>query len=555
MEYTKLTSIETVRDHLKKIIVDEVFVTCEKEKIISKKATESRWIFDFRRVLLKAPALNTISELFWNEFVGKEKFQIGGLEVAAIPFIAGVVMKSFEKQKPINGFFIRKSRKKDGLTKMIEGEITEERIILIDDILNSGKTFIRQIEILERLGKKVDTIFVLLRFRDLSYYTYFYERNIKIVSLFELNDFRDVLPVKTIVNFEEKLIPMPFTTKWYFKSENPGYQYVAPKSSPILDEKNVYFGSDGGNFWALCQDTGEVVWNYKVHWSVEGKGIFSSPTIHKDTIYFGAYDGNVYALDKNTGKKKWMFMEADWVGSSPVVAPDLRLLFVGEEFGIWNKKGGIVALDLKTGRKKWSYREMPEFTHSSPLYIKERRAVVIGSNNGMVYCFDAKNGGIRWTFATNGEVKSSFTYDAKRDRIYFGSFDCGLYVIDAKTGEQIFRSESEYGIYSTPIIFKQTLIYTSLDKKVYCIDLDTFKRLWLFTSNGRIFSNPVIIEGKVYVGSNDARFYEIDPETGKNTAFFQAVERIVNTPAYNPKTKRFFLPTYANEIYCLERGI
>ncbi|MDP2655489.1 MAG: hypothetical protein Q8P17_03070 [bacterium] len=47
--------------------------------------------------------------------------------------------------------------------------------------------------------------------------------------------------------------------------------------------------------------------------------------------------------------------------------------------------------------------------------------------------------------------------------------------------------------------------------------------------------------------------YELDPETGKETAFFQAVERITAAATYNPKTKRFFVPTFANEIYCLSK--
>ena len=47
--------------------------------------------------------------------------------------------------------------------------------------------------------------------------------------------------------------------------------------------------------------------------------------------------------------------------------------------------------------------------------------------------------------------------------------------------------------------------------------------------------------------------YEIDLISGKELSFFQATERITNKIVYNAETERFFVPTFANEIYCLEK--
>jgi len=122
--------------------------------------------------------------------------------VAAIPLVSAIVMKSLELNMPVNGFFIRKSRKKSGLLNMIEGKINNEKIILVDDIINSGSSFIRQVEVLEKIKNnkeenfgdksleniKINSVFSIMRFRDLKYYKYFNEKNIKVESLFELND-------------------------------------------------------------------------------------------------------------------------------------------------------------------------------------------------------------------------------------------------------------------------------------------------------------------------------------------------------------------------------
>ncbi len=537
---------------LKEVTEKEVFITKDKERIISKRGTDSKWLFDFRRVFLNGEMLDNLGEVFWDKFKTEYPFQIGGIEVAAIPVIVALVLKLKEKEMPTNGFFVRKSRKKDGLLRMIEGEINNEKIILVDDIINSGKSFIRQVEVIESLGKKVDTVFVILRFRNIEYYKYFHEKGIKVVSLFTLDDFKDSLNVSNLADNKELPVEMPFEPDWCFKSENPNYYYVVPKSAPAIDDERIYFGSDSGIFWAINQSDGTVAWKHKVGFHAKGKYIFSSPAIYKNLVYFGAYDGNFYALDKETGKRRWLFMDADWIGSSPCVAPALGLVFVGLEFGLWNKQGGIVALDTETGKKKWEYT-MPGMVHSSPAYSKENNVVVCGSNNFSVYGFNAKNGKLLWEFKTDGEVKESFAFDDTLGVVVFGSHDSYIYTIKTKTGELVHKIKTNEAIYSTPLVYEGRAYVASLDKNLYCVNLDTGVIVWKFATNGRIFASPEIVDGELYIGSNDGRLYELDLVTGKNTAFFQVTERITNKIAYSQKTNKIFLPTFANEVYCLAR--
>ena len=246
----------------------------------------------------------------------------------------------------------------------------------------------RQVAVLDGLRKKVSGMFTIIHYRELAYYYFLKERGIVLSSLFSITDF-GLEFIKTKPG--EKFLGNAFKVEWYFKSENPNYFYVMPKSSPVLDKDKIYFGSDNGNFWALNQNDGSVAWKYKVGLRAKGKSIFSAPAIYGDMVYFGAYDGNVYALDTKTGKRKWGFMEADWVGSSPALAPDLGLLFIGLEFGLFKKQGGIAALDLNTGEKRWEYT-MPKFTRASPAYLPSKNIVAIGSSDLLVYLFNAKRG-------------------------------------------------------------------------------------------------------------------------------------------------------------------
>lgn len=556
---------------LKDIIAGKVFVKNSEEQIEIYNDPE-KWIFDFRRVLMNGQTSELIAEIFYQQHKDKYPFQLGTLEIAGVPLMVSIMRKFYEHgHHDINAFFIRKSRKKSGLLRMIEGEILPNvEVILVDDIMNSGSSFWRQFEVLEPLGHKVKEVWSILRYRDLNFYQRFSNLGIEVQSLFTLNDFTEVLG-DNIKNFGDLNSPppnTPFELEWVFKSEKPSLSYVLSKSQPVLDEDNIYFGSDNCIFWAIKQTDGSVAWQYKVGQSINKKSIFSSPVIYQDLVIFGSYDGNIYALERSTGKRRWVCLEADWIGSSPAMAVDLGLVFVGLEYGLLRKRGGIVALDVKTGKVIWKDVH-PAYTHASPLYIEEYQEVVIGSNDGKMRLYDARTGDKKWEFTTfggasydnkevsgfgEGDIKERAVYDAEHDYIIFGSIDSFLYILDRKTGQLVQHYKCDFGIYSTPYIYKNKLYFTSTDKKVRCLDLDTLKLVFeIDVDHTRIFSTPTVINDRLYIGTNAGRLHELDPETGEKLAYFQAVERITNTVLYNPKIDKYFLPTYANEIIKLKR--
>jgi outer membrane protein assembly factor BamB/adenine/guanine phosphoribosyltransferase-like PRPP-binding protein len=535
-------------DDLREAIRTHAFVTSVSgAQIIKNEAgTSSPWLFDFRALLLQPKWLDRYAEIFWEKYASRYPFQVCAMESAGISLVAAIVMKSVERGTPVNGFFIRKSRKRQGLMKQIEGIVTDEPVIMVDDLINSGSTFNKMLKILDEEKRRVSDIFALLAFRDMSAYEFATTRNIHVDALFTLKDFGlPLLPAESAAIPKES-----FETLWHFQAKDPSFHFVVQKSAPVIDERHVYFGTDSGTFYALNQSDGSIVWTFETKKHPEGKGIFSSPALCNDTVFFGAYDGNVYALEAKTGKVRWTYSKADWIGSSPSVAPDLGLVFIGLEFGLFRKRGGIAALDLKTGKEMWSARTS-EQTHGSPLYIKEEDLVVIGSNDGIAYAYDAKKGGALWRYTTEGDIKTTFAYDAKRRTVLFGSMDGKLYALSAHDGTPIFAFETGAGIYSIPLVVEDTVYVASLDKTIYAIDLETGSRRASFDTNGRIFASPILAEGSIWIGSNDGRLYELESKTLKLKSFFQTTERIVNRIAYNPKTKRFFIPTVANELYCL----
>lgn len=556
----------TARERLHRALSTEAFVRAPEATIVhrgSRTARSEGWLFDIRAITLSADVMRDIASEFWS--AQQSPVQVGGLETAAIPLIASIVAHAQAHGRTgASGFFMRKSRKKDGLMNMIEGRIAPQiPIVLIDDLINSGSSFIRQVEVLEKLGHTVESIWTLVRFRDESYYEYFHNKNIAIHSLFSLDDFAQ-LGLQNLKPKPPAKPQQPFHILWRAESPAPSFQYVVPKSAPVLDESQVYMGTDRGTMRAYRQDSGALVWEYRIGHHPKGKGIFSTPSVHNHSVYFGGYDGNIYALNAENGSARWISFEADWIGSSPALAPELNTLFIGLEYGLWNKHGGIAALDMTTGKTLWSYRDMPCYTHASPRYIAQHKQVALGSNDGAVYLFDAQTGALIWKSQalaltmseriegfSGHDIKDSIAYDEKRDYLIAADTSGLVQILRRKDGVPHAHFQAEYGCYSTPTLYEDSVLVSSLDKFLYRVRLDG-ELLWKWHGGARLFATPLIIGTSVLQGSNTGRLSEIDVRTGILKRELILTERITNRPAYNAKTNRLFVSTFANELYCVE---
>jgi outer membrane protein assembly factor BamB/adenine/guanine phosphoribosyltransferase-like PRPP-binding protein len=523
-----------------------------------------RWIFDFRKIILNPEYLMLITTFFWEKIKHYNDIQIGGIETASIPLITSLILEAKKNGKNVNGFYIRKSRKKSGLYKQIEGTLNENPIILIDDLINSSSSVVKQVEILEQLNKKVTTVLTIVLFRDVIFYDFLNKRNIKIENIFSLKDFN-----LSLSNYDPFNIN-PYQRKILYVPGVYSYKNVVPKSTPAIVGDFIYLGTDESLFLCLDKKNGHIKWKRKVGYSSKGKSILSSPLVYEDLVFFGSYDGNLYALDRFYGEIRWVFKDADFIGSSPVVAKDLNLLFIGLEYGLSGSHGSLAAIDVYTGEKKWEHRT-PAFTHASPLYIPELKVVCCGGNEGILRMFNATNGVLLWQFETEGgsyysgfsgfgrgDIKMAPVYDKDMDLIAFCSMDGWMYVLKRSTGSLHFKASTDYndtdyrtGIYGEPVFTKKFVIFAGLDKYIYCYDKNSGILVWKYLTGGRIFSTPVEVGEFIFVGSNDGRLYEIITETGVLASYTQFSERITNKIIYESDEKKIYVNTQLSQLYVL----
>lgn len=533
-------------ERLRALIKAKSITTENEQRIISPFGGEYRWLIDMRPTLLDGEALEICAKTFWSRFSGRLPFQIGGLEMAAVPLITALVGEGWRRGTPVNGFIVRKERKPHGLCRRIEGELTEDPIVVVDDLINRGSSLDVVRVVLEEVNRDVASVFVIVDFRNPALRARLESSGIEIESLLTMSEF----------GFDPFPAPKPepkagFEVVWRRKAGEPNYFHVVPKSSPALDEDRLYIGSDDGAFRALDQANGSEYWRTNID-DPRRKGVFSSPALHEGRVYFGGYDGCVRCLDHRSGEPVWRFSGADWVGSSPVLAPELGKLFIGLEHASPRVPGGIAALDMASGEKLWE-RECAAHVHGTPVWVPTHGAVACGGNDGRLRWLDAHDGTERWAYSAGGEIKAQPTFDSANDQLVFGSFDSGIHAVDAATGKRLWRVKTHDIVYSTPLVVGPHVFVAGADKYLHVVDLERGEEVAQLFTGARVYSSPSLVENRLLFGNTAGELYEIEPETLKVTAFAQLPERITCQVRYGARHGLYFVTTYDNETFALRR--
>ena len=540
------------RDIVSSCIRERAILRAENQRLISPHGNSNNWLIDLRRLFMDAKSLDAAAELFWEECAGRLPFQVGGMEAAAIPFLSAIIMKSLSRGTPVNGFIIRKERKTYGTGSSIEGTLTDAPIVLVDDLLNSGTSMEKARVVLEKENKSIAFAYVVIDYESQQGKLWRQRHGVSVGAPFRLSDFGLSL---------EKPQPKPMATfqnRWRFASPDPNFFHRVPKSFPATDGNRVYFGSDSGVFWCLSAGDGSVVWNFKVN-AAGHKNLWSSPALHEGRVYFGSYDGNVYCLDAETGAEVWRFTDADWVGSSPALAPELGSLFIGLEYAVEGKRGSIAALKMENGEKIWEHTTK-RYTHASPAYWPERQLVACGSNDNEMFLFDAPTGAVRWRFQTRGEagakgsIRHAPAFDRKRDHLVTGCADGCIYIIDVATGQEIWSVKTDNTIYTVPLIVGDKAYIGSTDKYLYVLDLEGRTVKTRIFAASKIFGPPRLLQGRIYFGACNGVVYELDPATDAITGTHQLPDAVTNALTYNTATGDFYALTYVNELFAFTRS-
>jgi outer membrane protein assembly factor BamB/orotate phosphoribosyltransferase len=521
-------------------------VRAAEHSIVGRQGQALEWLVDVRPLLLESASLLAICDIFWQRYGTSEPIQIAGLELSAVALVSALVMRGRQLGYAATGLIIRKSRKKDGLQQIVEGSINGNAVVLVDDIFNSGNSLEKARLVAREHGLRIDSAFVILDFESRYGAQWKATVDFPIHSIFKLKElgvrFAAVAP-------KNEPALSSFESVWEFKADSPDLFTIIPRSTPLLDDTALYAGMANGRFYSLSQATGDVLWEFEAGRS-ESKGILSSPAFVGDDIIFGAYDGHLYALNKFSGRPSWAISAADYIGSSPCIAHDVGLIFIGLEFDHQPYQGAVTAFTVD-GKKVWSY-PFERYLHATPVYIPDSQYVATGSADGLLVLLEAQTGKLIWRCELGSAVRMAPAYDKSSGQLFVGTMSGAFFSIDIQNGRINDQWKAETGIYCTPLISHGHVWFTSTDRHMYAVNIETGD-VTSMKLQGRSFSSPALVNGNIICGDNAGFIYEVDPGSFQLAGNHIVTDRVLSKIAFSTHSQRYFAQGSDNRIYAFER--
>jgi len=229
-------------------------------------------------------------------------------------------------------------------------------------------------------------------------------------------------------------------------------------SAPNFDGNKMLFGAGDETLYCLDKDKGgKPLWTFKV----PGGPVMGSPAIINSKTFVAGCDSVLHVIDTTKGTEIKRIELDGQVGATPALAGDF--LYVG------TMTNQVQAVNWKEGKVAWSYeaQKRPQPFFASVAATEE--LVLAGSRDKCVHALDRRSGAPKWVFATGGKVDSSPVVAGKR--VYFGSNDGKLYVLDWATGKQVQAVElgKKGGIVASPAVSGNRLVIGTVDGVFYCL--------------------------------------------------------------------------------------
>ena len=174
---------------LKEVIQEKALQINEDGDFTLASGGKSNFFFDMKMASMDPKGSNLIADALLDVIKDEEVDYVGGLESGAIPIVSSLSMKSWNNDRPISGFFVRKEKKERGTNKFIEGNLEENsKVILVDDVTTQGGSVLKAVERVREYGCKVDKVITVVD-RLAGAKENLKKHDIELIALFTKDDF------------------------------------------------------------------------------------------------------------------------------------------------------------------------------------------------------------------------------------------------------------------------------------------------------------------------------------------------------------------------------
>lgn len=530
-------------------LIEYGFYTKRKaDEILSQTGQLVNWTFDFRPALLNGKLLNELVEIFWKMYENVVELQIVSIELAGVPLMSAILSEGAKRGKKVNGLIVRKSAKKYGLSLKIEGNLKlGVKTVFVDDLVNSGTTVEKACVQLQEFGIRIEECFFIMSFESKRFEKIKFKYMLKSYHITNLADY-------PIPSQEQKKIQLEhsinhFKTVWVFDPKLAWNKHlVFAKSSPLVINEIVYWGTDANILFANSVLNGEKKWLAKGAELNFLKGIWSSPASDGRRIFYGSYDGCLRAVNLVTGQLDWQNLQANFIGSSPAYSEKNNKIYLGLEYLNPGFQGAVAAFAADSGEMIWEYKTR-SFVHSSPKISEKYNLVICGSNEQDLMAFDSVNGNLKWKTVIDGTVKFSVSLSENENYLFASATDGIVYQIESLTGNIVCKFKTSNAVLAEPLLIEDKVVIASCDNAIYVYDIHNKQLNKKINTSGRLMAHPRLIENHIFMANNNGLIIEMDTESFDIIGQHQLPDRVNNALGYCHKNKIFIAHTGDDRIF------
>lgn len=156
IDYTELVE-------LGRRLYEQALVRREQEDITDPRGQPIGWLLDTRIPMLDGQMLPEVGRVLAERLRARDIEQVVGFGYGAYALVCSVLSAPIDP--PFVGGFLREQRKPHGRKRLVEGPLDRSRpVVLLDDILNSGRSAMKAIQLLRSDGLQVAGMMTLFNF-------------------------------------------------------------------------------------------------------------------------------------------------------------------------------------------------------------------------------------------------------------------------------------------------------------------------------------------------------------------------------------------------------
>lgn len=164
------TALATDLAELGKVLYDRALVRREDEHITDPRGNPIGWLLDTRSPMLSGDTYSRVGKVLARRLRGRGLDQVAGYGFGSYALVCSVLgaggsQNDTDGSGNFRGGFVRAERKQHGRRRLVEGPLDRNRpVVLLDDILNSGRSALHGKQLLERDGFQVVGVMTLFAF-------------------------------------------------------------------------------------------------------------------------------------------------------------------------------------------------------------------------------------------------------------------------------------------------------------------------------------------------------------------------------------------------------